>query len=1245
MDLKSTIIDQIHIFDHTKFIENEESINQRGILIATHKSKDLICYLVKKEEDFNEHNKIMFIDKCEKSYELIHPSILNLSGFSIQKPYLYYKYVENHPKKDTYKPEEILEIIIGIASGLSYLLSNGFFYSNFSINSIIFDENSKPKLFDYIEFEDSKKMNEDELIIKYVEVITTIIPEKDLQFNHQIVSLLKSVNQKENLPTFEEFVQSFNSSDCEEKTKISSNIFSLLKYKDKFGFNANVEFIENDEIDLKYKSIEEICYYFYEEKPKILTVKDVFILNCLPDYYVKRLFTFLGNMGDFNMRYIQYDDLFKNKVENEEESFKIYIELKEQIKDIEDKMDSLLFFDSKREELEYQLEKRRIQAIYYLKKSNNLQAKIELAVQRIKGNMLPYNLAKAKDILDKIKDVSDEKTKKIIKKMKEKNTEMLNEISIDNVLSNLPREQNEILQKARQGNILYMLFVGFSFFTGYNGFPIIRPLSIYFYQEAAKKSSHAMNLLGYLYFKGIFFPRNFQRARKCFAKAAKDGYVKAEIIDGIFRKKSCRSYLLFFSIESFFNRYLPSFKSMFPNDSYKFPLINHYLENNKSFYLLYLGNDESDLQSEKKSELCSMYLKIGERDYYSKKIEQTFSEKILISSESNENEDNPLEIAKSYFYGLNNYPVNYSQALNYFKLAADKGDSEAQWRYALMIKNFLDCAEKSSKDIESYLQKSSDNNNPQGKLLYSLFLRDDENINMFQRHINECCDSGNLDAMYYYAMHLEKIDKTLEQSISYYKKAADSGHLDSLIRLIYLLKSKSETSLYEEYLNLSVSLLNETFLVKLIILNDKNKKYDQSNILIQTGIMINYRLFNAYYADHLLFGKGMDADIEKAQKLVKLAFEKEYSDEYLERYLYVVLDIYILKDKHREAVEFLIKYRSKINSRYKYKFISFYLKLDKIIAKKYYITVYFYDKEYQKFYDILEELMSSNKKNVLAVYSKMDNLAKLYNNVYAMIELGRLKKNGKFISRDLKTVVQYFSFAAKRKCPQGYYYLGKEYFYGRILNQDFNEAKKFFILALRDNGEPRAGYYIYKIPNIKDDVDVDDVCSLKISASFGYKRALYLYGKLLYTHKDPRISMDKPQGCKLLLQSAYQGYSKATRFCRSHNIHDRLNIDINLIKHDKTTISSESSLGKTIKKDEINSSKNDDINSSRIEDINSSRIDDINSSRIDDINDNKIDDINSSKIDNDSTSIALKTKTKSYKLIHPRKSQVSNSKK
>lgn len=119
-----------------------------------------------------------------------------------------------------------------------------------------------------------------------------------------------------------------------------------------------------------------------------------------------------------------------------------------------------------------------------------------------------------------------------------------------------------------------------------------------------------------------------------------------------------------------------------------------------------------------------MYLRVVEKEEYHKDIKQTFSEKILISSENkkqNLSKDELLRIAKSYYYGLNNYPINYSQALNYFKLAADKNDSEAQWRYALMVENSLGCTQKSSEEIESYLQKSSNNNNPRGKLLYSLF--------------------------------------------------------------------------------------------------------------------------------------------------------------------------------------------------------------------------------------------------------------------------------------------------------------------------------------------------------------------------------------------------------------------------------------------------------------------------------------------------------------------------------------------
>lgn len=45
-------------------------------------------------------------------------------------------------------------------------------------------------------------------------------------------------------------------------------------------------------------------------------------------------------------------------------------------------------------------------------------------------------------------------------------------------------------------------------------------------------------------------------------------------------------------------------------------------------------------------------------------------------------------------------------------------------------------------------------------------------------------------------------------------------------------------------------------------------------------------------------------------------------------------------------------------------------------------------------------------------------------------------------------------------------------------------------------------------------------------------------------------SENKSEGSKLLLQSAYQGYNKASRFCRSNNIRIKVDIDFDLLKFD-----------------------------------------------------------------------------------------------
>ena len=77
-----------------------------------------------------------------------------------------------------------------------------------------------------------------------------------------------------------------------------------------------------------------------------------------------------------------------------------------------------------------------------------------------------------------------------------------------------------------------------------------------------------------------------------------------------------------------------------------------------------------------------------------KKMKPAYSEKIRLFTENieknNLSQDEILQIGKSYFSGDNNFPINYSKAAEYFKLSADKGNSEAQWRYAIMCQNSIE---------------------------------------------------------------------------------------------------------------------------------------------------------------------------------------------------------------------------------------------------------------------------------------------------------------------------------------------------------------------------------------------------------------------------------------------------------------------------------------------------------------------------------------------------------------------------
>ena len=149
--MKNAIVDLIHTAPESDFETERILIPDKLYVVHLVNYPTVLFFLFKKGNEFISNTKYQFINHCEKSFELIHPSILNIVGYLLEKPYLYYFFFESHKSIDSSISDvNIQKIFFGIASGLSYLLSKGYYCSDFSISSVIFDRDYCPKLFDYI---------------------------------------------------------------------------------------------------------------------------------------------------------------------------------------------------------------------------------------------------------------------------------------------------------------------------------------------------------------------------------------------------------------------------------------------------------------------------------------------------------------------------------------------------------------------------------------------------------------------------------------------------------------------------------------------------------------------------------------------------------------------------------------------------------------------------------------------------------------------------------------------------------------------------------------------------------------------------------------------------------------------------------------------------------------------------------------------------------------------------------------
>lgn len=205
------------------------------------------------------------------------------------------------------------------------------------------------------------------------------------------------------------------------------------------------------------------------------------------------------------------------------------------------------------------------------------------------------------------------------------------------------------------------------------------------------------------------------------------------------------------------------------------------------------------------------------------------------------------------------------------------------------------------------------------------------------------------------------------------------------------------------------------------------------------------------------------------------------------------------------------------------------------------------------------EFHEQNKKETQIFKELYAEKVSMKENSFAFAIIGKFYKHGKLFMRDLNKAVYYFARSAELECPLGYYYIGKEYFYGRYLIQDYDKAKEYLLRSMRNNDEPRACYYIYKISNILKNTSLDDIKMLKIGVEFEHKKALYKYGHLLYKGNDSKIEKNESEGIKFIQRAAFQNHKKAIKFCISHGIIYKKNEEEDFLINDDQEIEKYSS--------------------------------------------------------------------------------------
>ncbi|WP_029319291.1 tetratricopeptide repeat protein [Butyrivibrio sp. AE3004] len=165
------------------------------------------------------------------------------------------------------------------------------------------------------------------------------------------------------------------------------------------------------------------------------------------------------------------------------------------------------------------------------------------------------------------------------------------------------------------------------------------------------------------------------------------------------------------------------------------------------------------------------------------------------------NPDALYKIATMYLEG-EYYEKNLKKAVSLYKLSADKGNVEAEYRLGVISE---DCNEVELDDCISYLKRASDKDHIQAQCrLYSTLYKDDKSKIEAIGYLKKAAFQNYPPAMYEYAMHLlygDEVEKDIESAIRFLQTSADGGDKDAISKLVYLYTTGYEVERDEEKAN------------------------------------------------------------------------------------------------------------------------------------------------------------------------------------------------------------------------------------------------------------------------------------------------------------------------------------------------------------------------------------------------------------------------------------------------------------